>query len=148
MYRPNTLTYSRAFWGGPWLKLFTCKERSQYDELAQQHPEVGMAIALLKEMSLFGQIRMLADDLEIQRRDKAAIMEYALNEATEKGLKNGMEKGLARGLEKGLEQGLEQGRAETRQKQLEIARKLKLRGIPDVQIAEDTGLSLKEIEKL
>jgi predicted transposase/invertase (TIGR01784 family) len=64
----------------PWLKLFTCTERSQYEELAQQHPEVGMAVEVLKEMSLIDQIRMLVDDFEIQRRDKAAIMEYAIEQ--------------------------------------------------------------------
>jgi predicted transposase/invertase (TIGR01784 family) len=100
-----------------------------------------MAIGLLKEMSLFGQIRMVMDDFEIQRRDRAAIMEYALNEATEKGLKNGMEQGLRDGLEKGMEQG-------SRQKQLEIARKMKARGVLAEQIAEDTGLSPAEIETL
>jgi predicted transposase/invertase (TIGR01784 family) len=116
----------------PWLKLFICKERSQYDELAQQHPEVGMAIALLKEMSLLGQIRMLADDLEIQRRDKAAIMEYKLDEATEKGLEQGLKKGLE----------------QARQEKLEIARNLKGLGIGPDHIAVATGLSPEKIAEL
>jgi predicted transposase/invertase (TIGR01784 family) len=76
---------------------------------------------------------MVMDDFEIQRRDRAAILEYAVNEATEKGLKDG------------LEQGLEQG---SRQKQLEIAQKLKTIGLPVEQIAVGTGLPLGEIEKL
>jgi predicted transposase/invertase (TIGR01784 family) len=64
---------------------------------------------------------MMAEEFEIQRRDRAAILEYAIEEATEKG---------------------------SQQKQLEIARKLKIRGMSNVQIAEDTGLSPEEIEKL
>jgi predicted transposase/invertase (TIGR01784 family) len=126
LYWTNTLTGSRAFLGGPWLKLFTCKERNQYEELAKQHPEVGMAVSLLKELSLFGQIRMLADDLEIQRRDKAAIMEYKLQEAEEKGLKKGLEY--------------------ARQEKLEIARNLKTIGLSADQITASTGLSPEEIK--
>ena len=49
-----------------------------------------------------------------------------------------------RSRKQGLEEGLEQGRKE----KLEIARRLKLMGIPIEQIAEGTGLSIDEIAKL
>jgi len=50
-----------------------------------------------------------------------------------------------KGKEEGLEQGIEKGRME---KNLEFAQKLKARGRPFDEIAEDTGLSLDVIEKL
>jgi predicted transposase/invertase (TIGR01784 family) len=49
------------------------------------------------------------------------------------------------GLEAGVEKGFTKG---TRQKQLEIARKMKLSGLPVEQIAEYTGLSAEEITVL
>ncbi|MDR0586987.1 MAG: hypothetical protein LBG26_07090 [Treponema sp.] len=80
-----------------------------------------MAVSVLKELSLIGRIRMLADAREMQRRDNQAAKEYDLMEAMEKG---------------------------SRQSRLEIARKMKIRGIPPDQIAEDTGLSLQDIAGL
>ena len=50
-----------------------------------------------------------------------------------------------KGKEEGLEQGIEKGRME---KNLEFAQKLKARGRPIDEIAEDTGLSREVIEKL
>jgi hypothetical protein len=48
-------------------------------------------------------------------------------------------------IEQGMEQGLKQG---SRQSRLEIARKMKMRGISPDQIAEDTGLSPEDITDL
>ena len=60
-----------------------------------------------------------------------------------------MDRNYEQGLEKGIEQGLEQGRTEG---ELEAARRLarnfKNAGISAETIAENTGLSLEEIEKL
>jgi predicted transposase/invertase (TIGR01784 family) len=112
----------------PWLKLFTCKERNQYEELAKQYPEVGMAVQVLKRLSLIGRIRMLVDDLEIQRRDNEAAREYELYEAREKGLQEGLTK--------------------LHQTKLDIARKMKGLGMAPDQIAIATGLSNEEIADL
>ena len=50
---------------------------------------------------------------------------------------------------KGIEQGVEQGRSEGEaKKQREIAKNFKESGIPIEVIAENTGLSCDEIEKL
>ena len=60
-----------------------------------------------------------------------------------------MDRNYEQGLEKGIEQGLEKGRAEG---EFEAARKLarnfKNAGISAETIAENTGLSLAEIENL
>ena len=59
----------------------------------------------------------------------------------EKAQKEGLEKGMAEGIEKGIAQG-------ERNKSIEIAKKLKLLGIPIEVIEECTGLSKEEIEQL
>ena len=68
-------------------------------------------------------------------------IESAEKKATEEGLAKGLKEGLA----KGLEQGLEQGRSSEK---MEIAKKMKAKGQPTDFIADITGLSIEEIEKL
>jgi predicted transposase/invertase (TIGR01784 family) len=63
----------------------------------------------------------------------------------EQGLEQGIEQGLEQGLSQGLEQGLEQGRI---QANLQSAKNLKALGVPAEIIAQGTGLSIDEIEKL
>ena len=60
------------------------------------------------------------------------------------------ERGAIRhGYKQGLEQGLEQGRAEgEKQKSLEIARRMKSKGVPSEDIADMTGLTATEIDLL
>ena len=66
-------------------------------------------------------------------RDWHATMEYAVEEAEEKGLKKGMEKGLEKG--------------KTEEQRL-IATKLKKQGVNIETIAQCTGLSVEEINRL
>ncbi len=72
-------------------------------------------------------------------------LKQGLKEGLEKGLEQGLEQGLERGLERGLKEGVEQGKLEQAQ---EIARKLKIAGLPEVEIIEVTGLSAEEIRQL
>ena len=83
--------------------------------------------------------------------------EYILNERAreefEKGEAVGLEKGLSQGRSEGEAVGLEKGRNEgeaigAAQKQREIAKNLKQAGIPVKVIAENTGLSCEEVERL
>ena len=70
-------------------------------------------------------------------RKKYMTFEYMLNERERKGL------------ELGIEQGRSEGRSEGEaKKQHEIAKNLKLDGIPMDVIAKNTGLTLEEVEKL
>ena len=59
--------------------------------------------------------------------------------------REGMEKGIAIGTEKGIAIGTEKG---TQAKALEVARKMKARGLEDGLISEMTGLPAVEIRKL
>ena len=59
--------------------------------------------------------------------------------------REGMEKGIAIGTEKGIAIGTEKG---AQAKALEVARKMKARGLEDGMISEMTGLSAEVIKKL
>ena len=97
-----------------------------------------------------GHARGLAEGLkEGMEKGMAEGMEKGMAEGMEKGRAEGMEKGMAEGMAKGMAEGMEKGRAEgEREKQLEIARNFKSLGIPVVEIARGTGLSVAEIEAL
>ena len=65
-----------------------------------------------------------------------------VRDAEEKGMRKGLQRGRAEGLEQGLQQGKAQG---ARDKAIEIARRLKMLGLPVSEIAESTGLPESEI---
>ena len=89
------------------------------------------------------------DELEYERRE--ARLKYQLqynteiSVAREQGLAQGRSEGEAVGLKKGEAVGLKKGEAK---KQREIAKNLKALNLTKEQIAEATGLSAAEIEKL
>ena len=89
------------------------------------------------------------DELEYERRE--ARLKYQLqynteiSVAREQGLAQGLKKGEAAGLKKGEAVGLKKGAA---QEKREIAKNLKALNLTKEQIAEATGLSAAEIEKL
>ncbi|MDR0583014.1 MAG: hypothetical protein LBG57_01510, partial [Treponema sp.] len=80
-----------------------------------------------------------------------------LNHAREEGLREGIREGLQKGVQKGKREGKREGLQEGLQKGMqkgkregiiEIAAKMKKRGISVDHIAEDTGLSAEDIAKL
>ena len=81
------------------------------------------------------------DELEYERRE--ARLKYQLQYNTE--ISVAREQGLAQGLKKGEAVGLKKGVA---QEKREIAKNLKALNLTKEQIAEATGLSAAEIEKL
>ena len=80
----------------------------------------------------------------------AVVDERILREAaTKKGYNEGWEKGIAEGIEEGMQKGLEQGLEQGLEKKaLDIALKMKQKGMPADLIAEMTGLSEAIIESL
>ena len=68
-----------------------------------------------------------------------------LQELMDRNYEQGLEKGIEQGLEKGLEQGRAEGEFEAARR---LARNFKNAGISAETIAENTGLSLAEIENL
>ena len=85
------------------------------------------------------------DELEYERRE--ARLKYQLQYNTEISVarEQGLAQGLAKGRSEGEAAGLKKGEA---QKQHEIAKNLKALNLTKEQIAEATGLSAAEIEKL
>lgn len=73
------------------------------------------------------------------------MKEQALKEGLEEGLAKGLEEGIAKGIEQGIEIGVNKGKKES---SYDIARKMKQKGLSVDMIAECTGLSKSEIEKL
>jgi len=79
--------------------------------------------------------------------------EQAIKEGKTEGLAIGLAEGKAEGLAEGLSEGFMEGRAEgsargARQRQLEIAERLKEEGLPTELICRTTGLGATEIERL
>ena len=95
--------------------------------------EVKKAKEVLDELSQDEHARRLAE-----LREKY-IMDQKATEAA------GYDKGLKQGIEQGLEQGIEQGE---KNKTLELAKKLKAKGVDINIIHETTGLSIDEINNL
>ena len=93
--------------------------------------------------------KVTEDELEYERRE--ARFKYQLQRNTElyvarnEGLEQGRTEGEAIGLKKGRSEGRVEGAA---QEKREIAKNLKHAGIPIDVIAENTGLTAEEIERL
>ena len=88
----------------------------------------------------------LSEDEKMQRiadlRQKAIMDEKAIYE---KGLEVGIEKGIQRGMEKGIEKGIMEG---SQKEKIEIAKKMLELKIDKETIAEATGLTEQEMEKI
>ena len=78
-------------------------------------------------------------------RDNYNTWIYMKEQALKEGLEEGLAKGIAKGIEQGIEIGVNKGKKEN---SYDIARKMKQNGLSVDMIAECTGLSNSEIEKL
>lgn len=78
-------------------------------------------------------------------RDNYNTWNYMKEQALKEGLAKGLAKGIAKGIEQGIEIGVNKGKKEN---SYDIARKMKQKGLSVDMIAECTGLSKSEIEKL
>ena len=108
----------------------------------------------LHPMALQGRVfEKLFKTAEIAKMTTEDRRAYELSANAYRDIKNGMdaakregmEKGIAIGTEKGIAIGTEKG---ARAKALEVARKMKARGLEDGMISEMTGLSAEVIKKL
>ena len=101
--------------------------------------------SLLRELSA-NAYRDIKNGMDAAKREG---MEKGIAIGTEKGIAIGTEKGIAIGTEKGIAIGTEKGIQQGAQaKALEVARKMKARGLEDGMISEMTGLPVVEIRKL
>jgi predicted transposase/invertase (TIGR01784 family) len=88
-----------------------------------------MAVAALKKLSWGKRWRLMKEQESLWRTDIRIMKEDAVEEGKIEGKIEGIKEGKIEG-------------------KIEIARKLKKRGRPATEIAEDTGLPVDEIEKL
>ena len=116
-----------------WMMLIRAKSEEEYDMLAEKKPIFKKVVAVVKKLSADEEARMEYDKHELWRMDYAATM------------RNAARKGMARGLVEGLEKGMAEGKAEGK---AETARNMKSRGFSIADIADITGLTKEEIEKM
>lgn len=122
-----------------WLRYLT-EINEQTEKVSQElleNPEINKAVVQLKE-SAFSKSELLGYEKfwDIVSTAKTTISS-ARNEGHRKGLAEGLEKGLAEGKTEGKAEGLQ-----------ETARRLKTMGMTNEFIAQATGLSPEEINKL
>ena len=89
--------------------------------------------------------KVTEDELEYERRESRFRYQLQRNTELYVARNEGLSEGEAIGLKKGRSEGLVEGAA---QEKREIAKNLKHAGIPIAVIAENTGLTAEEIEKL
>ena len=124
-----------------WMKFIKFEREEDLSMLAKKNPKIKKTVGILMELSQDERARLLYEEREKARRDDMARYRGAKQEGLEKGLVEGLEKGL----EKGLVEGLEKGREE---RQIEIARNALKKKLSVEDIAEITGLTHQDIEKL
>ena len=113
------------------------------------NPEVKKAVDILEESSYTdAQLNGYDKFWDIVRTERTYI-----NAAIRKGMSEGRAEGRAEGIEKGraegMAQGMAQGRAEGEKSALyKVVERMRAMGLNDSQIAEATGMDLRQIEEL
>ena len=160
-------TYTEKKMQALWLRFLT-EIDGRTREIPQElldNPEIKKAVDQI-EQSAFNDAQLLGyDEFWDAVRVEKTLVSDALKEGMEKGMAEGMEKGMAEGMAEGMEKGMAEGRAEgraeglvegqakgraegERNKQIEIARKMKQAGMDAETIARLTGLATDEIDAL
>lgn len=144
-------TYTEKKMQALWLRFLT-EIDGRTREIPQElldNPEIKKAVDQI-EQSAFNDAQLLGyDEFWDAVRVEKTLVSDALKEGMEKGMAEGMEKGMAEGRAEGLAEGQAKGRAEgERNKQIEIARKMKQAGMDAETIARLTGLATDEIDAL
>lgn len=144
-------TYTEKKMQALWLRFLT-EIDGRTREIPQElldNPEIKKAVDQI-EQSAFNDAQLLGyDEFWDAVRVEKTLVSDALKEGMEKGLAEGMEKGMAEGRAEGLVEGQAKGRAEgERNKQIEIARKMKQAGMDAETIARLTGLATDDIDVL
>lgn len=122
-----------------WLRYLTeiNENTSEVPEELLANPEIKKALDQLHE-SAFTEAQLLGYE---KFWDIVSVERTLFSSGKREGHAEGHAEGLAEGLEKGLAEG-------EHKKQLEIARRLKSKGLPLEIISETTGLSAQDIEEL
>ena len=120
-----------------WLYFLENPKSERVTEKMKENENLKEAVKKLDNLSEDERMQRIAD-----LRQKAIMDEKAIYE---KGLEIGIEKGIQRGMEKGIEKGIMEG---SQKEKIEIAKKMLELKIDKETIAEATGLTEQEIEKI
>ena len=120
-----------------WLYFLENPKSERVTEKMKENENLKEAVKKLDNLSEDERMQRIAD-----LRQKAIMDEKAIYE---KGLEIGLEKGIQRGMEKGIEKGIMEG---SQKEKIEIAKKMLKLKIDKEIIAEATGLTEQEIEKI
>lgn len=148
-------TYTEKKMQALWLRFLT-EIDGRTREIPQElldNPEIKKAVDQI-EQSAFNDAQLLGyDEFWDAVRVEKTLVSDALKEGMEKGMAEGMEKGMEKGMAEGRAEGLVEGQAKgraegERNKQIEIARKMKQAGMDAETIARLTGLATDDIDVL
>ena len=117
--------------------LTNIKYRDTINEIIKHEEGITMATKAL--------MRITRSDREWAYRESKLKYELDRQSLIYETKREGIAEGIAEGVVKGRKEGISQGELN---KALDIARNMKTKGRPSAQIAEDTGLSLEEINNL
>ena len=134
-----------------WLKFLTeiDEDTESVDADLLENPDTTQALQIL-EKAAYSDGEMLAyEKFWMSVVDERVIMEGKLKQGFKQGFDEGFDEGKEQGMAQGMEQGMKQGMAQgIEQANRDIARKMKLKGIPDEAIADITGMSIDDIHQL
>src|SRR5574344_1614492 len=109
----------------------------EYKSIGALKEEFQKILDLAKASALTDSEKAAYEESEKHYRDYVNTISYAEEKGIERGRTEGLEEGMAKGKAKGLAEG-----------KRAVARAMKTKGLDVNIIAECTGLSIKEIEKL
>ena len=128
-----------------WLYFLENPKSERVTEKMKENENLKEAVKKLDNLSEDEKMQRIADLRQKAIMDEKAIYEKGLEIGIEKGMKEGMKEGIQRGIEKGIEKGIMEG---SQKEKIEIAKKMLDLKIDKETIAEATGLTEQEIEKI
>ena len=128
-----------------WLYFLENPKSERVTEKMKENENLKEAVKKLDNLSEDEKMQRIADLRQKAIMDEKAIYEKGLEIGIEKGMKEGMKEGIQRGIEKGIEKGIMEG---SQKEKIEIAKKMLELKIDKETIAEATGLTEQEIEKI
>ena len=132
-----------------WLYFLENPKSERVTEKMKENENLKEAVKKLDNLSEDERMQRIADLRQKAIMDEKAIYEKGLEIGIEKGIQRGMEKGMKEGIQRGIEKGIEKGIMEGSQKEkIEIAKKMLELKIDKETIAEATGLTEQEMEKI
>lgn len=113
------------------------------------NPEVKKAVDILEESSYTdAQLNGYDKFWDIVRTERTYI-NSALRKGMSEGKAIGFEQGMAKGMAKGMAQGRAEGKAEGAKNALhKVVERMRTMGLTNSQIAEATGLDLRQVEEM